>query len=249
MRFLKRIWSDFEKGENVDLYITILVAIVLVILNLINIVPSNWLTPLNLTVLALICITLLGNRYRLETILSQTAHKGYELLHEYPPKLTQDILRSKELLIIGVDLSGDLKQSYAVLMEKLRRGDSVKILLVNPDSSACQVAAMLHFEPMSSNEKQSIVRRTLRICKELKKQTSGELEVRLTDCVPTFGGFLVNNDTSDSVLYLKLYRYRSYDGNKPILIFHSYDDYWYPFFKGEMITLWNDSTVWPDINS
>ena len=71
MKLLRRIWQDFRQGENIDLYLTVTVSIVLAVLNIVNIVPSPWITPLNLSVLALLAFAMLGNRYRVETILER----------------------------------------------------------------------------------------------------------------------------------------------------------------------------------
>ena len=71
MKLLRRIWQDFRQGENIDLYLTVIVSIVLAVLNIVNVVPPSWIAPLNLSVLALLSFAILGNRYRIETILER----------------------------------------------------------------------------------------------------------------------------------------------------------------------------------
>jgi hypothetical protein len=63
---LQRIGKDMRAVENINLYITPAIAIDLVVLNLLGIAPDTLVAPLMLTMLALMTIAILGNRYRLE---------------------------------------------------------------------------------------------------------------------------------------------------------------------------------------
>lgn len=51
MKIIDRIWKDIRKGENLDLYITIVLAIVIGVLNLVNVVPSLYLQPIMLIIM------------------------------------------------------------------------------------------------------------------------------------------------------------------------------------------------------
>ena len=62
MRFLRRIWDDIKQGENLDLYLTVLAAIVLAILNLAGFAVSSVVNSFSLAILALLAVAMLGNR-------------------------------------------------------------------------------------------------------------------------------------------------------------------------------------------
>jgi hypothetical protein len=68
VRFLKRVWEDIRQGESIDVYVSVVLAIVLAILSVIDIVPADWIASVTLAVLALLAVAILGNRYKLEGI-------------------------------------------------------------------------------------------------------------------------------------------------------------------------------------
>ena len=205
MNLLQRMWQDVRRGDNIDLYITLAVAIVLVVLNVIGVAPPPWIVSVSLSVLALVSFTILGNRHRLDMLLQHMPAQSERLLTEFPQTLINDLNEAKTMFIFGADLNRTIKRNYARLIEKLQRGDVIKILLVNPDSPACEMAAAFHYEPMTLEDKRAAVNRSLRMCHEPKKQTAGNLEIRLANHCPTFGAFAVDLGASNGIIYLWAY--------------------------------------------
>ena len=66
MEILKKVWKGIQRGEDIDLCATILVAFVVVILNLLGVVGSALVNSLTLAILGLLAISNLVSRYRLE---------------------------------------------------------------------------------------------------------------------------------------------------------------------------------------
>lgn len=245
MESLERIWRDIRQGENIDLYLTVVVSIVLTILTIIDVVPSSWVMPLNLSILALFSFAILGNRYRIETVLEKLTNRSERLLTAFPgDQLRSEILSSKELMLLGADLNLTLMRNYPQLTDKLQKGDSIKVLLVNPESPACEMTSVLHYEPMPPDDKRRVIHRSLSICRELKHRTDGELEVRLLDHLPTFGAFALDLKSPDGVLYLWHYTFKTRDAMRPKMILRPTDGYWYQFFCEEISTIWDNATIW-----
>ena len=86
-RALEKIWTDVRKGENIDLYITIIIGIVLAVANLFGVAPDKWLSPIILAVLALLAISNLGNRSKLEQLLEQKKIENL-FMENYPSNIT-----------------------------------------------------------------------------------------------------------------------------------------------------------------
>lgn len=249
MRFLKRLWTDIQRGENIDLYVTVILAIVLAILSIINIVPSDWITPLNLTVLALLSFVILGNRYKIETILEKVTERKETLSKSFPDEqLRNSILKSKEMLIMSADLNITILRNYPTFIEKLQKGNTIRVLLINPESAACDMAASLHYAPMSTNDKQHIINRSLLLCRELKQKTGGKIEVRLANHLLSFGAFMFDAKTPDGAIYLWLLTYKSRHSGIPKMVFNPKDGYWYDFFRDEIKTIWDNAIIWDDLN-
>lgn len=66
MNGLRRIFSDIKQGDNIDLYVTVLIALVVAVLNLLGIAPPSLVQTLSLSVLALLVSSILGLRHRIE---------------------------------------------------------------------------------------------------------------------------------------------------------------------------------------
>lgn len=61
LRILKHIWSDIQQGENIDLYVTVVIAITLALLSIVGIAPQSLIEPITITVLALFAISLMDD--------------------------------------------------------------------------------------------------------------------------------------------------------------------------------------------
>jgi hypothetical protein len=59
---LRRILDDLRRGENIDAYVTVFAAVVLSVLNIVNILPPGSLSGVILGVLALLAIGTLVTR-------------------------------------------------------------------------------------------------------------------------------------------------------------------------------------------
>lgn len=245
MRALERFWKDIRRGENIDLYITVTVAIVLAMLNIIGIAPQTWVSPLILAVLALFAIATLVNRHKLETLL-QTINQasGKLLVGSYPADLESDVERAKELWIVGVSLYATTMKYYSVLEKKLKEGSSIKILLVNPDGQAIQIAATRRFGPVNVEDERSRVRMSLQRLCELQKLAKERLEIRTLDYPLTFGAFAIDPETFGGILYVEHYGFKTRRENVRKLVVHPNDEGWYNSIKTEIYDLWEAGKRW-----
>jgi hypothetical protein len=176
----------------------------------------------------------------------KVTEKGELLLTSFPgDRLRSEMHKSKELMLLGADLNLTLMRSYPQFTEKLQRKDTaIKVLLVNPDSPACDMAAAMHFEPTSPDDKRRVIHRSLEICRKLKHKAAGKLEVRLLNHLPTFGAFALDPKSPDGVLYLWHYTFKARDALRPKIVLRPADDYWYQFFCEEIATIWDNAPTW-----
>ncbi len=109
MQFFQRIWNEVRRGENIDLYVTILIAIGLVSLNLTGFAQRPLMAPITLTVLGLLAIAILANRYRLDeslkqlSKLSQNYYSDITIYEHWRVPEVHNILRSAKKSIYIVD--------------------------------------------------------------------------------------------------------------------------------------------------
>jgi hypothetical protein len=245
-RALQQIWEDIRQGESIDLYVTVVVAIVLAVLNTAGVAPPTWMTPLNLAVLALLAIATLGNRHRLERVLKRmTEGTDGVLLDKFPPDTYRNVEKSKELWLVGVTLSSTMEAFYPMLERKLQRGDMIRVLVVNPDGAACAMAATRNYARTDVERQRAEIRTTLEDLCELQKVAPGRLEIHTIDYLLTFGAYVVDPEEASGVLYLKHYPFKMpLVRARPGMVLRPRDERWYDHFRSEIRFLWENAVPW-----
>jgi hypothetical protein len=245
MQTLERIWADIRRGENIDLYATVCIAFGLVILALLNIAPSEWIPPLTLTVLGLLAISNLGSRHRTEELLEKFAQSSDTVfMDEFPTSIKSDFAAAKEVWLVGVSLVGTIGNAYAEIERKLHKGDTIKILLVHPESPASELAASRSYVLADIERTNRRIYDALQILGSLKKIAPDKLEIRTIQNPLTFGARVTNPESASGVLYIEHFPYKTVGGSLPKFVLRAKDGRWYDFFKKEIQTLWNNGVEW-----
>lgn len=245
MKFFDRIWSDIKSGENIDLYLTIIVAIGLVALNILGVAPQSTLTPITLAVLGLMAITLLGNRHRIESLSKQLDKSNDNfLLDDYPSGFKEEFENANELWLVGVSLSSTIKNNYQRLEQKLLRGDQIKVLLVHPGGPGVEMAVSRNYAQRDVEHKCNDIRNSLNFLCILKQVAPEKLEIRTIQNPLGYGAFVVNPQSASGVLYLENYPYRVVSGSLPKFVLRSSDGQWYDFYNKEINAMWNTADEW-----
>ena len=196
MQALKRIWQDVRRGENIGEYVTIIAAISLAILDLLGIVPPDWIAPLTLAVLGLLAAGMLGNRHKIEHGLQQLAEPPSELFQEQSDtRLETDLAQAATVWLVGVTLSRTIKTNYSLFERKLARGDAIRVLLVDPKGAGVEMAAGREYGGrFDANRLRGLIQGSLDDLGRLKQQSPTKLQVRVIDNPLTFGGIATNPD-------------------------------------------------------
>lgn len=176
MRVLQSIWRDIQHGENIDLYITVAVAIGLVILNILGVTADTFVTPLTLSVLGLLAITSLGTRHFIKDKLDAFHEKKSGLVSRSAlPSLEERGKDSKEITIVGTTLYSALIPNLDFFEKKMKQGCKLRFLLLDPESSAIETLSLISKVP---NQKANI---------EQSLQALSEL-MSITKLLPPKGG-------------------------------------------------------------
>lgn len=250
MQFLERIWKDIKRGENVDLYATVGVAFVLVLLNIFSNTVAGWIAPLTLAVLGLLAIANLGNRYRLEELLDKIDRSVEPFfLSDHPARIKQDVEAARELWMVGVTLNRTVKEgfaSYSILEEKLRKGHSIRVMLIHPEGAAAEVVSGRYIVPARRDiaRTSANIHETLDILCSLCKIGPGKIEIRTIQSALTYGAFAVNPNGKNAVLYLEHYPFRTVSSSQPKFVLRPSDGEWFDLFRKELHALWEAGTPW-----
>ena len=244
MRFLQRVWDDIKKGENVDLYVTVVVALGLALLNLVGLAPQNWLAPITLAVLGLLAISTLGSRYHFEELSRKIMQSGDVFLEEFPPRIRDDFEAGSEILLVGVTLTRTIKTYYSLIERKLQKGHTIKVLLVHPDGPAVEMAETRVYGRMDVKRTIMDIRSVLQDLCDLRIVAPDRLYIRTIQTPLGYGAIAVNPNLPSGSLYLEHYPYKVPGGSKPKFVLHAKDGHWYEFFREELLTLWENGIDW-----
>lgn len=244
MSKLRQIWNDIRQGENIDLYLSVIAAVLLATLNLLGIAPQSWLASITLTILALLAISGLGNRHKMDAIfekLNQSTDTVF--LDEFPNSLKENFNKSKEMLLIGYTLAHTISSNYPILESKLKNGDKVKILVLNPDGLSCKLTVSRIYRPIDERMYRTAIRTTLHDLCTLKTISPNSLEIRTLDQPFAFGFLTFDINTNNGKIYLEHYPIKM-PGDVPKIVLSAKDGRWYQFFKEQALNLWNSGTPW-----
>jgi hypothetical protein len=242
---VKRIWGEIRRGENIDLYLTVAVALVFTVLNVLGLAPSDKISALTLAILALLTISMLISRHKVEEAVQQMAQPGEtQFLEKFPIGFDEDLQKCHTILIIGVSLSRTVKTYFELLQKKIKRGDHIRILMVSPVGNAAELTEMRTYGRSDVERLRFQLRASLADLCELSQNSTGLLEVRVIDYPIGFGGFGIDLDTHEGILYLEHYPFRTPGGSLPKFILRSRDGRWYEQYKLEMTMLWESGKTW-----
>lgn len=245
MRVLSRILHDIKRGENIDLYVTVAVALGLAALNLMGIAPETWIAPITLAILGLLAISTLGSRYRFEESLQKfTQSIDTFFLEEFPTSFKNDFEVASELWLVGVTLSRTVKTYYSDLERKLSKGDTVKVLLVSPEGAAAEMAETRVYGRSDVERTRREIRGILQDLCDLRQIAPDKLQIRTIQNPLGYGAVAVNPMLASGVLYLEHYPFKTIGGSLPKFILRAKDGRWYDFFRDEIGSLWDNGIEW-----
>ncbi len=246
---MKRIWGEARRGENIDLYATIVVAIVFVVLDLLGVAPEDWLAPITIAVLAMVTLTLLISRYHTEDAVQRLRLPAISLFQDrFPEEFELDLLQAESILIVGVSLSRTVKTYYDMLQAKLARGHHVRILLLDPGGHAVEMADLRAHGRNDPERLRLHLRSALADLADLEQNASGRLEVRTIDFPLSFGLFGVDLDGPDGILFIEHYPFRTPGGSMPKFVLYARDGRWYEHFRQEVQSMWESGEPWNSNN-
>jgi hypothetical protein len=244
MDLWRRLLGDLRHGENIDAYVTVVAAIVLSGLSIVNIGPPGGLSGVILAVLALLAIGTLVTRHRLEALARDTDKSSLpQFPVGYGPDYESALFGDGDIYLQGVSLNGTITWIIHALERRLRLGFSVRVLLINPTAAAIYLAEDRMGVPADYKRREFQTNSSLSHLGRLANEIGGRLEIRLTDQELSFGASAIQVGTSQAVIYLQYYAYSGDRHELPLVIKPS-DGQWYDFHLMQAEALWERAVVW-----
>jgi hypothetical protein len=152
---------------------------------------------------------------------------------EFGPELDAAVESTANLFATGVAHNVFVNAAYRKLDKKLRAGDRVRFVLVDPDSMAVELAAARYHAVRTPERVRERILHTLQVLAELRKTTAGDLSVRLTSHPVSTSTFI-----TDIALFAHYQTYK--DPGMPRFVLQP-GDAGYDAFLGEAEALWDNA--------
>ena len=155
---------------------------------------------------------------------------------EFGPELADVLDSAAEVLITGVARNALLNSQFGKVEARLRKGQVVRFLLVDPSSPAVDVLAERYYAERSADTARERIRGSLRLLGELKRLTGGDLSVRLTSHPLSTGVIAVGGEGEHAAVYAEYYTYQAL--GEPKFVLHPKDGFGFRSLTGEVEALW-----------
>ncbi|MBI4785002.1 MAG: hypothetical protein HY785_27420 [Oscillatoriophycideae cyanobacterium NC_groundwater_1537_Pr4_S-0.65um_50_18] len=246
MEIIRRIISDIRRGENIDLYLFAFAALALAILNGLGLASRTLIESVTLALLGLLAAYSLGIRDRLNGINDKLTGTSNLLYDELPSDLRDTaISSSKELFIIGISLNRTIATFYSQLEQKLKDGQKIKILVVDPNGEAAKLIPQRIYRPISNQRLSDKISDTLLLVHSLHSKAPDKIEIRTIDFPIPFGCFASDIEMSDGSIYIEYYSYKTTRDLPCVVVSSRKNPHWYSVYKIEVLNIWNAGKEWP----
>jgi hypothetical protein len=243
--WIEKIVQDIRRGENIDVYATIVVTLALVVLEVLEVISQDLLISTTLGVLTMIAIMNLANRNKLELINEKLKNDRQELNEKFPSRFTHHIENASELWLTGVHHSSIMTEYYHSFEKMLNQGGSLKVIVVDPDGAACEMTAMRFAGHVHPEQERTRTRANLEILQQLAKSAPERVEIRIIDYLFEYNAFLIDPYSSDGIVYVQRYTFKIMGGaRKPKFVYRPKDGRWYDLIRSEVLAIWEHSVPW-----
>jgi hypothetical protein len=238
---LRSIYNWTRLGEHADVYLTAVVAIVVVVFDFFGIISETKISGVVLAVLALISINLLVTRVKVGEF-SDRHRVEYPpvILDAFPPSYQQDWRRNGDLLIYGTSLLPMILTYQQWLAERLAGGRGVRVLLMRPGAEAAILASERCYLRTNHHDDAALAT-VLGLLNRLTSETRGKLEIRFTNQEPTFEATYFEPASAHSMIYVMYYRYRMNSDDQLRLVLRPRDGRLFNLHREQVENLWRDA--------
>lgn len=246
MRFLRRLRADLSAGQNLEIYTTALLSLVLAVLGVLGKVGGEVLAAATLATLALLAGGMLGSRRQVAELTAEVRARGRgevraeDFLGTDKVDLIEHVRAAQDICIVGVTLSRTLRNLVDELQRRALAGAVIKVALMDPEGSAPEEAARRSTIPDRAEMYRNRLRSSVDLLRELvgTPGTGGRVEVRFLSFVPAFGLLLIDPQRPGGRIHVDIYSHSSASGDAVFTVLPHRDDHWFRHFRTEFDSVW-----------
>lgn len=249
MKYIKVIWQDIRNGQNLDVYITVSLSIIVGILGILGIVNQIIISAAVLATLALVSVSLLQNRRENDVIQNAIIKIGNEskpaqpfLQHELSSYLEQNqlLVTTQKVFFWGLTFERMIPHIRNMLEQRLQSGLDVRFLILQPNSTSVKMAAFRDTY-QDENRINTILRTTLLDLSTIARKavSPAKLEVRVVDYLPSWTIMAFDPQKPNGQIFVSLLSFRDINENRVSFKLDAIKDgEWIRIFRDQFESLW-----------
>lgn len=247
---MKSIWDDIRNRENLDVYTTIGLAIVISILGAFGITSIEVVASTVLGVLGLISVSLLQNRRENERVLRSLSKLEAEISAvqylknrtDYPP-LQETLANARMVCLMGPTLVNLFSSwsGYFREQQMVKHGTKFRVLIIDPESEAVESMHRFFRIPSSVDLKVDLRKTLSSIHSSIKIGVEpGSIEVKLLQAHPHYSMILVNPYDDDGKIFVEFVGFQvPIHAHPHIELSRQKDGQWYDYFLAHFSRSWD----------
>jgi hypothetical protein len=250
MRVFQTVWHDVRTGNNLDVYITFVLAVLVAVLGIFGVADSTVVSSAVLATLALLSVNILASRWtdrELENAISnlkrstdsvsdmfETEYDRYELRH---------LVRSaKQVFFWGFSFTTTIPTLNEYIQEGLLDGLEVRFLLTKPSGAAAKMATFGTSRQNEDDFNMSIESSLIRLSRIANTNAPGKLEVRIVDYFPPYRIIAIDPHLPNGRMIIRIASPTRYRDGAPVLqLTKANDEKWFEFFAQQFEFIWKNA--------
>lgn len=177
----KRIWNELWSGKNLDAYLGVGIAVVVLTLAVFDLTSAKIVQNALLLVLSLIVLGRIADRWYFEDISKKLLGPEFTTWDDFREEVKLSLQDSKAIWVLGVAPLGFVREYRDDLQKICRRRGTVRILFVKPDSVAMKLISAKY--PEQPGDAQALLDEVRKL-KIILGGNADQLQVRYFDYIP-----------------------------------------------------------------
>jgi hypothetical protein len=209
-----------------------------------------------LAVLALLAGSGLASRHQVDEVRATLDQIASDVSGEVPadrflsariPSLDDEVATASDIRLVGVTLTRTVRDLLPAFDGRLRKGASVRVVVIDKDSPARTEAVARSVGASSPHFYQHRLSATIDLLGVLAATTpnASAFEVRVLPFVPTFGMCLIDPSEAHGRIFIEVYQHKTVEQNPSFCLRADPDGDWYQLFIRQFDTLWDSARALP----
>lgn len=165
------------------------------------------------------------------------------LLDSPPFEQEERVHAAKTLIVIGTSLNTKVNAQFSILLNKLRKGSMIRILLVKPGSQSVPLVAQRKLNNPDPDAMNHYIQLTLSTLGRLKREFPNQVRIHVINYPLAFGALATDIESENGKIFLEYYSFKTEQDGLHLAL-GTHDTPWYGRFKEQIEELWAFSEAW-----